>query len=321
MKRGAWLAAFALALGALPASARPSLWDRIRDPVGARVEQALTLALRARTPDDVPVEALPAFEALLALRAATVLRMEGGAGLPSPEVWFFLGDALIASNRGGDEEGRALLRRALEARPGSPEAGAAWFAIAIASNRLRDFESERAAYTEALGVQWDRDKRAGIFLNRGESSMSLHDLRAAQSDYRTALALTSDSELHALAAWGLAVALARDDDLPDALTHAYDAASLQFRTSDGATVTALELPGVFFTPDYEITYYQALGEMALAERATLPALRRQGYERAVALLRRYEDSARRAGDPWLANAENLRRYSERRAATKPARGR
>lgn len=303
-------------LNASNAGAEAHFWDRVRDPAASRVDRALTLAVRARTPTDIPTEALPAFDALLSLRAATVLEMQGGAALPSPEVWFFLGDALIAANRGRDEDGRALLGRALEAAPDSPEAATAWFDIAIASNRLHDFESERKAYGEALRGQWDREKRAGIYLNRGESNMSLQDLRAARRDYLTALSLASDSEIHALAAWGLAVALARDDDLPDALSYAFEAASMQFRGTDGAPITALELPGVFFTPDYEIFYYRAIAATAIADREKAPNFRRAAWERAISFWDQYSKAARHRDDPWLDNVEHQRTYCERRLGSK-----
>lgn len=314
--RGAHLLVVAGFLCAPNAQAEAHFWDRVRDPAAARVDRALTLAVRARTPTDIPTEALPAFDALLSLRAATVLEMQGGGALPSPEVWFFLGDALVAANRGRDEDGRALLVRALEAAPDSPEAATAWFDVAIASNRLHDFEAERRAYGEALRLQWDRDKRAGIYLNRGESNMSLKDLHAARRDYLMALSLASDSEIHALAAWGLAVALARDDDLPDALSYAFDAVSMQFRGADGSPITALELPGVFFTPDYEISYYRAIAAMAIADREKAQSLKRAAWERAMSLWDEYLNAARHRDDPWLDNAEHQRRYCERRTGAK-----
>lgn len=302
----------ACVLVARSSSAGPSLWDRARDPSLKQAEEALTLAIRARTPGDIPLEALPAFDSLLSLRAATALELSGGARIRNPEIWFFLGSSLVTANRGRDHEARALLARAIRERPSAPEVAGAWFDIAIASNRLRDFRAERAAYTEALRLQWDRDRRAGIHLNRGESQMSLRDLAAAREDYLTAIALSSDAELSALAHWGLGVALARDDDMPEALEHAFEASRVQFRGPDGSPVVALDLPGVFFTPDYEIHYYRGLGDMALGTRTDEPKARHAALTEAVRSFERYVAGARPVSDPWIRNVESLIQTCERR---------
>ena len=293
----------------------PSIWDFARDPRTLDTEQALTRALRARVPRDISPEALaavPVFEKSLALRAVAVLEEAGGEALEDPEAWFYLGDALITSDHGQDAEGIRILRRALAAEPDAPEAAHAWFQIAIGSNRLRRFDEERAAYTEALRVQWDRNQRAGIYMNRGEASMSLGFLKEARADYEEALALTDDSEIHALAAWGLAVALARDEDLPDALRRAWEASSFRFRDLQGNPVSALELPSVFYTPDYEVYFYRALGAMAASEHADNAEDRKSALEYAIAQWQRYLGEARPAGDRWTSNVEYHLLWCKRR---------
>jgi tetratricopeptide (TPR) repeat protein len=185
---------------------------------------------------------------------------------------------------------------------------------------LLDFQSERAAYDEALRVQWGEDRRATILSNRAEASMSLGDLRTAKEDYLAAIesATSSGSEVYALAAWGLAVAYARDDDLPDALKYAWKATQLRFPTIDPArglvSIYAIDLPDVFFTPDHEIHYYRALGDMALAEHAADSAKRRLALSRAVELWDQYLDGAKKNGDRWTQNAEFQRRWCVRRLA-------
>ncbi len=305
----------AVLLFATPAPAAPSLWDAVRDPGVVRNEQALTRALRAREPRELSPEALaglPVFEKSLALRAAAILMEAGGEALDDPEVWFFLGDALIVEDHGQDDEGARILRRALAAAPDSPEAAHAWFQVGIASNRLHRFEDERAAYTEALRVQWDRNLRAGIYMNRGEAGMSLGFLADARADYEAALAITDDSEIHALAAWGLAVALARDEDLPDALRRAWEASNFRFRDVQGNVVSALELPSVFYTPDYEIHFYRALGAMAASEHADKAEERKTELEWAIAEWQRYLAEARPAGDRWTSNVEFHLTWCKRR---------
>lgn len=310
---GAFTVAFALV--ASRAAGAPSVWERARDPHALAVTEALTKALRAREPRELSPEALsslPAFESLLALRAVVVLEEAGGEALNDPEVWYYLGDSLIVANRGREEEGRQLLRRALSVAPHSPEAAHAWFEIGIASNRLRQFEDERAAYTEALRVQWDRNLRAGIYMNRGEAGMSLGLLREARADYEAALAIADDPEIRALTAWGLAVALARDEDLPDALRRAWEASQFKFRDAQGNVVSALDLPAVFYTPDYEVHFYRALGAMAAAEHTDKPEEKKAELEWAVSQWKRYLAEARPAGDRYAANAEFHLTWCKRR---------
>jgi tetratricopeptide (TPR) repeat protein len=316
MRRSARVTAVAIAVAlggtvALPARAA-SFWDRVRDPASARAEDAMRLALRARLPREIPGDDLPAFDSLLALRAATVLEMAGGAALDDPEVLFFLGNALVLADRGRDEEAREILRRGLTLAPSAPEASRAWFDYAIASNRVHDFEAERLAYGEALRSEWDRNRRASVHMNRGEASMSLGDLAAAREDYLVAIETTTESEAHALASWGLAVALARDDDLPDALRYAWEASRMRFVDAQGNPITALDLPSVFFTPPHEVFYYRALAAMAAAEHAEDAAARKMELEWAVSQWHHYLSAARESGDRWVANVNFQLKWCERR---------
>ncbi len=300
---------------AVSASAGPSRWDRIRDPDADKAERALVKAYHAREPKDLPPESidqLPELEKLLALRAVSVLQTAGAAALRSPELWYYLGDALVVGDHGDDERARELLRKALAADPDSPEAANAWFKVAIASDRLHDFASERDAYTEALRSEWDRNARADIYANRGEASMSLGALRVARADYLVSLAIADDATSRALAAWGLAVALARDDDLPEALRYAWEAVQFPSRNLDGKLVAAIDLPSVFFTPDYEIFYYRALGAMAVAQYTDDPKERQGALEAASLHWSIYLTEARAHGDRWTANAEHQLKWCQRR---------
>ena len=142
--------------------------------------------------------------------------------------------------------------------------------------------------------------------------MSLGLLREARTDYETSLALTDDSEIHALAAWGLAVALARDEDLPDALRRAWEATSFRFHDVQGNVVSAIEMQGVFYTPDYEVHFYRALGAMASAEHADKAEERKTELEYAISQWQRYLAEARPAGDRWASNAEYHLLWCKRR---------
>jgi len=285
-----------------------SIWDGARDPRTARVSRVLIEAERARQPREFSLDtlaSLPLFDGQLAMHAALILQEAGGEALGDPDVDYFLGDCLVVENRGRaeDAEGRRLLLRALVAAPDSPRAAHAWFQIAIASDRLGDFKETRRAYTEALRVEWDKNHRAAIYMNRGEAAMALGELREAQSDFETALVLADDSEVHALAAWDLAVTLSRQEDLPDALRRAWEAWQYRFRDLQGNVINALDLPTVSFTPDYNLFYYRALGNMAAAEHAENAEARKDRLELAMADLRRYLMEARPARDRWIGNVE------------------
>jgi hypothetical protein len=299
----------------------PSRWDRARDPALARADAALDDALATVFS---PAGARPMFidvSDFVRARefdAAVALELKGGAELPSSDLWYFLGRSLISADRGRDEDGRRILRKALAVDPGSPLAADAWFHVAIASNRLHDFETERDAYTRSLHLEWDRSHRSTTMTNRAETSMSLGNLREAREFYLTALDNTSgsDGDVYALAAWGLAVALARDDDLPDALKWASKAIEIRFPSFDPTkglvSVLAIDLPNVFYTPEYEIFFYRALGEMASAERAGEESARRRALSLAVELWDQYLVLAKANGDRWVKNAEYQRRWCLRR---------
>jgi tetratricopeptide (TPR) repeat protein len=307
----------------LAVAGETSFWDIVRDPGAARAERALDEALALRVPMvDFRSGSLGPREFMRARAydAAVALELKGGEALGDPDVLYFLGNSLIYADRGRDEDGRRILRKALAADPGSPLAAGAWFNVAVASNRLLDFQSERAAYGEALQVSWEQDQRATILSNRAESSMSLGDLRTAKEDYSTALetATSSGSDVYALAAWGLAVAYARDDDLPDALKYAWKATQIRFPTIDPTkglvSIYAIDLPSVFFTPEHEIFYYRALGEMAAAEHAGDAGKRKSALSRALDFWDQYLGAAKHGGDRWIQNAEFQRRWCARRLA-------
>jgi tetratricopeptide (TPR) repeat protein len=303
------------------AGAEPStFWDRIRDPEIERAERVLTEALETRAPQlkNADSSELMQFSRVRAFEAAMALQLKGAEALPSADLLFFLGDALVDADRGVDEDGRRVLRKALAVAPESPLAASAWFSVAVASDRLFDFEAERAAYGEALRVTWDQDMQATILSNRAEASMSLGDLKTAREDYLSALARTtaSGSEVYALAAWGLAVASARDDDLSEALKYAWKASTMRFPryvSGKGFVLTqAIDLSSVFFTPPHEIFYYRALGDMAGAEHAEASRDRKAALLRAIDFWDEYLSEARRNGDRWVQNAEQLRKWCARR---------
>jgi tetratricopeptide (TPR) repeat protein len=270
------------------------------------------VALRARSPRDITDEIAPAFSGLLSLRAATVIELAGGASLPSSELGMFLADCLVMAEAGRERDAIAILRKELAENPTNPQAFSGWFSLALAYNRLGDYESARAAYDRALSVQPNAEQRALVYMNRAEEKMGTGRLEAARRDYRAALASSHDQEVYALANWGLAVALARDNELPRALEAAKLATSVGFRDVEGRSLWAIDLPVVFYTPDYEIYYYRALGYMAAADSPSTAEERIALLKGALDSWRQYLAGARRNDDAWIANVERLVSWCERR---------
>jgi tetratricopeptide (TPR) repeat protein len=323
VKRGLLVAAVAVGASLASAARAQSIWDVVRDPRVGVAARLLRDAELHRAPPGMPRGLDPKIDALLDQQTAVIFELRGGAELPGVEPALFLGDLLIGARSGREAEGRRLLLHALERAPDHPLANRAWFAVAIASNVLGDPAMELRAYSRALEVEWDEEARSRIHLNRGETRMLSGDLSGAQRDYETSLTETSSSEGWALAHWGLAVCFARQGDLPAALGHAGQAASLRFPGLGDRQMLAIELPGVFFTPEHEIFYYRALGLLALA-RDLPPVDAEPLYARAVADWDEYLGPARAAREPWVGAAEQQRAYTARqleraRAAARKAR--
>lgn len=305
------------------AAAKPSVWDIARDPDLGRAERLLALAERSRVPADdslddfamfLPTGTSEELNRQLNARAAALITIADGHQLGDSRLLYLLGDALVKADKSYLPEGRLRLVQALELDPDSPLAGEALFSLAIAEGKLRKHDAERAAYTRALEREWQPELRATLVTNRAESTMAGGDLRLATQDYRLAIALARSAVTQALAYWGLAVATERDGDLPSALEHARHAASFRFGPNNHPVV-ALDLPSVYFTPDYEEHYYRALAVMGEADAEADPDEARRLLQTASLLWSLYLDSAQRDAEPWAPNAR-LHRDACRRRLTK-----
>lgn len=246
------------------ADAAPSRWDVIRRPQSLRAQNLLDAADGARILADPALDG-GALEQKLNERSALMIQLAGGEELGDPRLLYLLGHCLVHSSGQNQREGRQVLLRALAEDPDNPQAASAWFNIAIASSLLGDHVTEHRAYTGALEREWDPEARARIVLNRAESSMAVGDLSAAIADYRAAIMQTRSLVTVALAKWGLGVALDRSHDFPAAVPFLIEAAAMPFG-SNGNKV-AIDLDDVFFTPSYELHYYRALSQLALATHA------------------------------------------------------
>ncbi|MEO8178288.1 MAG: hypothetical protein ABI895_05585 [Deltaproteobacteria bacterium] len=309
-------------LGLAPvASAAPTVWDLVKNPKLGAAEQLLALAERSRTPaedstDDVSLPTTATTEELnrqLNARAAALITIADGHQLGDPRLLYLLGDALVKADKSYLPEGRLRLEQALERDPDSPLAADAWFSLATAQGKLGRREAERAAYSRALALEWQPEAQAMFASNRAESSMASGELGPALEDYRLALSLSRSGVTRALALWGMAVATERDGDLPTALALAREAAGFRFGPPS-RFVVALDLPNVYFEPEYEEHYYRALAEMADADTRSRPEEARTRLQTASLLWSLYLENARRDHDRWLGNAELLRQICQRKLA-------
>lgn len=323
--RGSWfrraLGGLLLGLGfASRAGAAPTVWDLVKNPKLGAAEQLLALAERSRTPaDDSADDMMPSsatteeLNRQLNARAAALITIADGHQLGDPRLLYLLGDALVKADKSYLPEGRLRLQQALERDPDSPLAADAWFSLATAEGKLGQREAERAAYSRAIELEWQPEAQAMFASNRAESSMASGDLGAALEDYRLALSLSRTGVTRALALWGMAVATERDGDLPTSLALAREAASFRFGPPS-RFVVALDLPNVYFQPEYEEHFYRALAEMADADVQARPEDARNRLQTASLLWSLYLENARRDHERWVDNAEQLRQICQRKLA-------
>lgn len=313
----------AMVLGcATTASASPTIWDVALHPELGRADELLALAERSRVPAEDADDDAGLFlgsgtseelDRHLNARAAALITIAHGQDLGDDRLLYLLGDALVKADKSYLAEGRQRLQEALAKAPDSPLAGEAWFSLAVAEGKLNHHEAERAAYSHALALEWEPELQATIVTNRAESTMSSRQLGAAIRDYELALALSRSATTQALAYWGLAVATERDGDLPSALDLARRASSFRFGPPNHLVV-ALDLPSVYFTPQYEEHYYRALATMGEAARADSADERRMLLQTASLLWSLYLDGAQRDGEPWVPNAKAHRDACRRELA-------
>ncbi|HEU4533303.1 MAG TPA: tetratricopeptide repeat protein, partial [Polyangiaceae bacterium] len=261
--------AFALACGALGPGAAgdaraelPDAWAVARDPRLLTTQRAIDAAYEMALDASFPPgrERSPEGRQLL-FGARSLLETAGAASHPDPTVRFFYGEVL--ANLSDDAGTVAALEPAVAAFPEHPEAVSAYYQLAIAYARTNRREDEVRAYDRYLERQTLPHLRALAFYNRGDALMSLGDLPRATANYRSAIELEpGQSSTGMLARWGLAAALDRAGDIAQALVTAKDAVQL-----DAPGHSVLRSESVFFVPEYELFWYEALRHWALADLA------------------------------------------------------
>jgi tetratricopeptide (TPR) repeat protein len=179
--------------------------------------------------------------------------------------------------------------------------------LAICYARLGRHAEEVAAYGRALALEPHSETRAILLANRAEGMMVQGDISAAVRGYRAGLRETPAALLHQLGVttmWGLAVSLDRSGDLEGALrqitlARGYDPVDERLRSDSW-----------FFVPEYDDSWYTALGFWQRARATEETADRIEAYRAAIAAWRSYIDRAPEQ-DRWLALATLRLKQCER----------
>ncbi len=256
------LSAFQLvSLAPFRAEADPSIWQRVKDPIGFQAEAMY----RALDSDRVPREELvddPSAERLLNGRTALRIIVNGGDTYPNADLRYLLALCLANGTPKTIRQAPTALLAALQLAPTHPLAANAWYDLGIASEWGDELAAADGAYSAALRLEWDREQRAAIYRMRGQLEMRRGNLRAAIEDYDMALGESRDAELRALAKWGLAVALDRSHDFPSSVPHVL--AAYQARFGPHGRTSAIDLDVGYVWPSYDEHYYRGLALLAEA---------------------------------------------------------
>lgn len=300
-------AAGLLALGLLaagPSAARPTFWQRAREP-SAALEYRLLLELEelleaqelaGHDPEDFQRFARAGVAAIDLLR----VREPKDARLACD-----MAETLIEAGVGREAEAEALLVAALPRLPPGSLARRAWFELGVARATLGDYAGARAAETESLELAVEPDERAQALAVRAASEARLQSLRRAERDYRLAASLAADPVTQALVRFGLGVTLERLGDVSASQAAFAQGLLVRLPLAHYATDEPLDLPGLYFFPRYERFYLTALVAMARARRDEEPRARRSDYEAAVEEWDAYLLAADPA-EPWVEHARRER---------------
>jgi tetratricopeptide (TPR) repeat protein len=276
--RGAALLLLGGCCAATSFAARPTVEER-RDEIDRLLEQSGD-GVRG-DPVQRAQNARLALEHLATLLAATP---------NDPQLHWLAGQAwmLVGDEGGSSAAPRDLVEKAIAAfetsrrlEPDGPLAERTATDLGILRSKLGEFERALAEYDRALAerratrIATGRDDgAANLEGNSAETLMALGRLDEAIARYRAAVELSAgDPRLRALALYGLAVALDRDEQAEksrEAMRHALSVEQQLLLTP----LAVLRDPDVFFMPLGEQAYYEALGHLALGnERAATDELR------------------------------------------------
>lgn len=169
-----------------------------------------------------------------------------------------------------DDEALAVLNELVREHPAFM-ADTVAFDRALVLTRLRRFPEAATAYENAIALGLDGGATPIILANMAEVTMLSGDLETAVTHFEHALREASGGRDYLLTMWGLAVALDRLGEHDSALTHVKKAIA-----AEGGAMRVLRSDGVFFEPDYERFYYEALGHEVMAHENPANRVRELG---------------------------------------------
>jgi tetratricopeptide (TPR) repeat protein len=318
-RRSAWLAATLLVAASAPAE--PTVWERAREPEAAtRVKATLRAEqLFAQTTD---ATSDPDLLRDFSLGSAALLELSGTAEQDGFRA-VLLGRALLEARTGNERDAARLIERGITRLPDSDFKCDGWFDLGLAQMIVGDYERAKRAYTAALALAWEADARATIYRNRGKARMLAGRLTDAVRDFRAAVGLAQSPAVVALSHFGLGVALERSGDYPQGLREVALGAAVRLSGPGLVSESVLDLPTIRWIPEYDVNYFRALSDMALAAAADSPGRALALYEAALENWAEYLPAAEAAHDRFAAGAERHRQRCsaevERLRAAEPAR--
>lgn len=280
--------ALVAASGDAQADTPPSVWDRARDPAMADSYRLHLEVQRRLAVDETAVAfGFSATHESQLLSVRSLLERANADKSLDPRLRFDLGLVYLLL---GESEGNIYYQRsaevlgaALAASPDNPAVEEAWSRLADACGHVGDHDCERRAYTNLLALTTEEirsgpgPERGTANLNLAEAQMHLGNMKEAIEGYREAMRIAQRfpyRNLAPLAMWGLAVAYDRSGDPMAADKEALAVVGMQ-RSS--GMVGLLRSRSVFFYPDYEINWYDAIGAAAQARRPNAPAAEAAHY--------------------------------------------
>jgi tetratricopeptide (TPR) repeat protein len=299
--------------------ARPTFWERARDP-DAAVESALLARLEFFLIEQATAGHDPSYFQHFARAGVAAIELSRVRQPKDLRLACAMGRILIDAGVDREAEAEALFVRALPNLPPGSLATGAWLELGIARALRADYAGAREAETAALDLAVEPATRARALSLRAASNARVGDLRRAEHDYRAAASFGGDPVSQALAFFGLGVTLERLGDVPAAQATFDTGLLVRLPLAHFETDDPLDLPGLDFFPRYERFYLTALVAMARARHDDDAHARRADYEAALEEWDAYLLAAD-AAEPWLEHARRHREFCAGELRKLPARHR